>query len=349
MMSAHEPVPEEGAGAMPAKAKAIILMYHRITRTELDPWGMCVSPENFSEHLHAIRQVATPMSLVDFVRARESGELPERAVVVTFDDGYLDNFERALPLLRQHQVPATLFITTCNIDSPREFWWDRLETLLLAPTTLPERLELPLDSGVRVWELGSAANYSAVERENDRGTMAWLAGKDGRLRFFYDVWKSLWPLAADKREQALDQLANWSGVDSSPSPSRRSMSSAEIHAMGQESLMTIGAHTVDHPPLSAHPAEFQSEQILLGRENLQQILGVPVTTFAYPHGEYSPETIRLLRNAGFECAVTVQQKVVGLDSDDMTLPRFGVRDLPGGAFRAQLDAWFGLPEMPATA
>ena len=123
---------------MQAPPKAVILMYHRITRTELDPWGMCVSPENFSEQLESIRRVATPMSLVDFVRARQSGDLPERAVVVTFDDGYVDNFEVALPILRQHRVPATLFVATCNIGTDREFWWDRLETLLLATGTLPE-------------------------------------------------------------------------------------------------------------------------------------------------------------------------------------------------------------------
>ena len=99
---------------MQVPPKAVILMYHRITRVELDPWGMCVSPENFSQQLESIRKVATPMSLADFVRARQSGELPERAVVVTFDDGYVDNFETALPLLRQHQVPATLFVTTCE-------------------------------------------------------------------------------------------------------------------------------------------------------------------------------------------------------------------------------------------
>ena len=87
----------------------------------------------------------------------------------------------------------------------------------------------------------------------------------------------------------------------------------------------------------------QAEQIIGSRDRLQEILGFPVATFAYPHGEYSPETIRILEDAGFECAVTVEQKLAGSDTDAMKLPRFGVKDVGGDAFLAQLKQWFGLP------
>lgn len=328
---------------MQAPPKAVILMYHRIVRTELDPWGMCVSPENFSEQLGSIRRVATPMSLVDFVRARESGALPERAVVVTFDDGYIDNYEIALPILRQHQVPATLFVTTCNIGTDREFWWDRLETLLLAAGTLPDTLELQLPSGSRHWDLGGAANYSTEDLAADQGTKAWSAARGTRLGFFYDVWKTLWPLPEAVRETALDQLAAWVGFEAGQNLSRRTMTTEEIRLMGHEGLMEIGAHTVNHPPLPAHEPSVQAEQILGSRDRLQQILGFPVLTFAYPHGEYSPETIRILEEAGFKCAVTVEQKLAGSDTEAMKLPRFGVKDVGGEAFLGQLNQWFSLP------
>lgn len=322
--------------------KAIILMYHRINPTATDPWGMCVSPDHFSGQLAAIKQVATPISLIDFVRTRETGELPERAVVVTFDDGYIDNFEQALPIIRHHEVPATLFVTTCNIDTAREFWWDHLETILLTPGMLPDRLELEMDSGTKVWELASAASYTEQDALNDCGVMAWTA-KTGRLGFFYNVWKALWPLADDRRAEVLDQLMAWTGVKLSPSTARRSMTSAEIQRMAEDSLMTIGAHTVDHPPLPAHAAHAQLDQILRSRDQLQAILGSPVTTFAYPHGEFSPETIQLLHDTDFECAVTVQQKLASRSSDAMRLPRFGVKDIDGSAFLEQLNKWFELP------
>lgn len=328
---------------MQVQPKAVILMYHRITRTNLDPWGMCVSPGNFSEQMDCIRRVATPMSLVEFVRSRESGDLPERAVVVTFDDGYVDNFEVALPILRQHRVPATLFVTTCNIGTGREFWWDRLETLLLAVGTLPGKLQLQLPSGALEWELDRAASYTAEDLDADQGIKAWTAARGTRLGFFYDVWKTLWPLPEQDREAALGRLEAWAGVEAEPSAARRTMSAEEIRAMGREGLMEIGAHTVNHPPLPAHDASLQAWQILESRDRLQEIVGLPVATFAYPHGEYSPETIRILREAGFECAVTVEQKLAGMNSEPMKLPRFGVKDVGGDAFMEQLQHWFSLP------
>jgi len=326
---------------MQAEAKAVILMYHRIARVDLDPWSMCVAPERFSEQLDAIKRVARPMSL--------PGRLPERAVVVTFDDGYVDNFEQAVPILRQHEVPATFFVSTGNIDTAREFWWDRLETLLLGIGTLPDPLELQLPSETRRWALGEAANYSAADQTADRFTNPWSAEPGTRLGVFYEVWKTLWPLPEAARAHALDRLAAVIGVEASPAPSRRTLSSDEIRSMGQDTLVEIGAHTVNHPPLSAHDVSEQSEQILNCRDQLQQILGCAVTSFAYPHGKFSPDTIRLLRESGFECAVTTEHKLADRSCDAMQLPRFGVKDVGGNDFLSQLREWFKLPSIDPPA
>ena len=344
MMGAPDSTIQVGAGATPAQSKAVILMYHRITQAELDPWGMCVSPENFSEHLAAINAVATPMSLIDYTRSLTAGTLPAGAVVVvTFDDGYVDNFEQALPLLRRHRVPATLFVATCHVDSDGEFWWDRLETALLTAGTLPDRLVLQLPDGdSREWLTGMAATYAAEDMKADRDVRAWSAKPGTRLGFFYDVWKTLWPMPDDIREKALDQVERWAGVGKFKGQSRRSMTSEEIRNMGREGIMEIGSHTVNHPPLPAHESSVQFAQIRESRDRLQEILGLPVTTFAYPHGEYSEETIRILRELGFECAVTVEQRIAGEGSDVMKLPRFGVKDEGGDVFRIQLESWLAL-------
>lgn len=324
--------------------QAVILMYHRIDRVELDPWGMCVTPENFSGHLEAIKRVAQPMSLLDFVQAREAGELPERSVVITFDDGYVDNFQQALPLLQRHHVPATFFISTGNIDSGAEFWWDRLESILLGPDTLAGQLELPLPSGTVAMTLGEGARYEAAERAADRGVYPWTAAPGSRLRFFYEVWKNLWPLAETVREDALQHLGHWAGVDSLPSASRRTMTSAELRSMAAEPLAEIGAHTVSHPPLSNRDVAEQAGQILDCRDRLQQILGVRVASFAYPHGKYLPETVRILEDSGFRCAVTTEHRLADADSEPMKLPRFGAKDVAGDAFLLQLRQWFGIAE-----
>jgi peptidoglycan/xylan/chitin deacetylase (PgdA/CDA1 family) len=264
-------------------------------------------------------------------------------VVVTFDDGYVDNHDHALPLLRQHEVPATLFVTTCNIDSNREFWWDRLESLLLVPERLPDRLELDLPQGRVALEPGDAIGYSPEQRRRDVGVNAWRAAPGTRLAFYYHVWKTLWPIPSTLRDAAIDAVAEWTGAVPDSGDRRRTMTASELRTVAQSGWMKLGAHTQDHPPLPAHPESEQARQILESKRRLEDIIGDQVTTFAYPHGEHSPDTVRLLRDAGFECAVTVEQKLAHGRTDPMRLPRFGVGNLDAKAFEEQLGAWFGLP------
>jgi peptidoglycan/xylan/chitin deacetylase (PgdA/CDA1 family) len=102
--------------------RAIILGYHRIADVEGDARSMCVSQHNFQEQLEALRRMAHPISLTMLVRGLREGGLPPRAVAITFDDGYVDVLEHACPLLEQHQMPASVFITTGYLGS--SFPWD---------------------------------------------------------------------------------------------------------------------------------------------------------------------------------------------------------------------------------
>ncbi len=326
-----------------AAQDALILMYHRIADTDMDPWAMCVGPDNFSGQLEAICALGTPIGLLDYVRDAARGELPPRPIVVTFDDGYIDNLREALPLLERHGVPATIFITTGNIGSEEEFWWDWLETLLLRPPTLPPRLALELPTGAAEWNLDSAIHHDQQARIADRTTPAWKAVPGTRLRFFYDVWKRLWPLDPGPRREAMQVIAAWANAGAHPAATRRTMTAAEIREIASSPWIGIGAHTVVHPPLPAHAIEVQAREILDSQRVLREITGAAVTSFAYPHGEYSDDTIALLHQAGFECAVTVEQKTARPDMDSMKLPRFGVKDVGGDAFLAQFAPLLGAP------
>lgn len=324
---------------MTSQPAAVILMYHRVAEVTVDPWGLCVSPGNFSTQLEACRRVGTPISLQDFVHLSPS-DLPARSVIVTFDDGYLDNLEQALPLLEAHSVPATVFVATGNIDTDREFWWDELESILLVPGRLPDRLDLKVDDDVLSWQLGEAAEVTADELLAEGETRPWSAEQGTRLRLFSDIWSALWPLKAAERRVALDALAEWAGTAPSHDPTRRTMFSGEIRAMARGGLVSIGAHTVDHPPLPAHPQSEQLWQIRESKRVLEELIGTDVDTFAYPHGEYSSDTVDLVRQVGFRCAVTVGHEPVGEITDPMLLPRYGVKNVAGDVLAGQLDAWF---------
>ena len=86
-------------------SKALILLYHRIAELELDPWNLCVTPDHFAEQLEVLQKYANPISLKQLVSFHRAGNIPERTVVVTFDDGYADNLHYAKPILEKYQTP----------------------------------------------------------------------------------------------------------------------------------------------------------------------------------------------------------------------------------------------------
>ena len=85
-------------------ATGTILMYHRIAKVDLDPWGMCVTPENFAEQIHLIKKNGQVMALDELVDALRTGRQPKNGIVITFDDGYVDNLTHALPVLEEHTL-----------------------------------------------------------------------------------------------------------------------------------------------------------------------------------------------------------------------------------------------------
>src|SRR5262245_50672892 len=86
-------------------ARGLILMYHRVADPDLDPWGLRVSPEHFAEQLEVVNRYFHPLSMQDLLRHLQRAKVPNRSIVVTFDDGYVDNLQHARPLLERYDVP----------------------------------------------------------------------------------------------------------------------------------------------------------------------------------------------------------------------------------------------------
>ena len=102
-----------------------ILVYHRVANVSHDPLQLCVSPQNFKKQIIYLKKNFNLIPLSQMVNNLKSHKIKERAVAVTFDDGYSDNLYTALPILEEFNVPATIFITTGNIDSQEDFYWDK--------------------------------------------------------------------------------------------------------------------------------------------------------------------------------------------------------------------------------
>jgi peptidoglycan/xylan/chitin deacetylase (PgdA/CDA1 family) len=326
--------------AMRVVPKGLILMYHRIGEPVLDPWSLHVSPKHFQEQMEVLQKLAKPMSLRELAQSQKDGRISDRAVAVTFDDGYADNLYQGKPILERYNIPATFFIATGHIGKTINFWWDGLQQLLLQPGTLPERLTINIDGNSYTWDLGTAVNYTEADLQRDKGQKVWESKPGTRFNFYYLVWQSVRTLPEQGILEAMQQIQAWVGREVVATPEDRSLQPDEILTLGSGRLAEIGAHTVNHPSLAEHSSAYQQQEIQQSKADLEKLLNRPVTTFAYPYGSFVGETMTLAEQAGLECACSTVENVVWFRSQTYRLPRYHVHDWNGEEFAAEIEKWF---------
>ncbi|MEG3439699.1 polysaccharide deacetylase family protein [Pannus brasiliensis CCIBt3594] len=316
-----------------ARSRGVILMYHRVAAADIDPWELCVSPRNFAEHLQVLQSEARPLGLREFARLNREGRLPERAVAITFDDGYADNLYHARPLLETYGIPATVFVAAGYIGKGEEFWWDELARRLFGPGKLPEKLALEFDGKIERWEVGTDSDAS-------RNHSLTTAPPGSRLHLYRSLWQRLLPLADDERRWRLREIARWAGGEGEARADDLPLDRPELEKLADSEAIEIGAHTLTHPFLPARPPAEQRDEIREGKKRLEEMLDRPVTSFSYPFGGYTPETIEGVRAAGFDLACSTVTESCWRQSERWQLPRPGVGDWNGEEFSRQLARWF---------
>jgi peptidoglycan/xylan/chitin deacetylase (PgdA/CDA1 family) len=237
------------------------------------------------------------------------GTLPVRSACVTFDDGYRDNVEVALPILRRHGVPATFFLATSFLDGGR-MWNDSvIETVRRARGDTLDARCIGLDT----------LNISTIELKRHAIERALAA-----LKY----------LPLDERQRRVEALGSAHEL-----PSDLMMTAGQAQRL-HANAMEIGAHTVTHPILARLNPEHAGNEIRDSKTRLEAITGAPVTLFAYPNGkpgdDYLAEHVGIVRRLGFEAAVSTAWGVAHAASDPFQLPRFTPWDRTPGKFLLRL-------------
>lgn len=321
---------------------ALVLMYHRVADLQTDPQLLAVSPTHFEEQLQVLREYARPLRLSEVCDKLEAGTLPNRSVVLTFDDGYADNLHCARPLLARYDVPATLFVTAGHVGSDRELWWDQLDRLLLQPGTLPDHLRLHLDGSTYHWEAGDAAAYTDIDFRRYRDWHIERADDPTpRHRLYRDLYHRLHSLDAANRRRAMHDLRVWANADAVGRPTHRLLSLEELASVAGDEVIEVGAHTLTHPPLATLSDDEQQKEIVGSKRMLEAVVGRTVAGFAYPHGSLTAETVAHVRAVGFTYACSSEPDVVWPDADRFRLPRVVARDWDGVTFARWLKGWIG--------
>lgn len=329
---------------------AAILLYHRVADDAVDAFGNRVTPANFASHLEVLCEEFHPVRLRDLADPGARQRLPGRAVAVTFDDGYADNLHTARPLLNRYAVPATVFVATAALGGAREFWWDRLERLLLGTPRLERRLQVELGGKLYETDLFGWELYEAAAWPEHAG---WTAYGDPdptpRHRALRELWQTLRLLPEAARLEAIDRIAMWAGAVEWP-PARCLMTASEVTELASDDLFDIGAHTVSHPSLASLGPEMQWQEIANSRRALEALLGREVAHFAYPFGQsldYDAATVELVHRAGFTVACTARAAAFEAKTPVLELPRISVWNHDGAALASTLEEYFQDP-LPAT-
>jgi peptidoglycan/xylan/chitin deacetylase (PgdA/CDA1 family) len=322
---------------------ALILLYHRVTELPSDPQLLCVSRQHFAEHLEILRKHGRPVPLRELTRSLPNGNLLRRRIVVTFDDGYADSLLNAKPLLERYEIPATVFVTSGYVGQEREFWWDELDRLFLHGGKLPDALRIVVNGHTHEWQLGGPADY---RQHSDGVDATWNVENrrdpSPRQRVYRSLCDLLHPLPDRDQRTILETLVAWAGVERVCRPTHRALTPHEVFQLAAGGLVEVGSHTLTHPVLSGLPEASQKDEIEGSKAQLEEIVGQPVGSFAYPYGarsHYTAQTVVAVRAAGYDRACSNFAGTVRRGSDPWQLPRFLVRDYDGEEFTRRLERW----------
>lgn len=302
---------------------ALVLLYHRVTKLDWDPHFLAVSPQNFYEQVDYLRKYCTLLNIEEFYEIlSQRKKFPRKAVIISFDDGYADNYHEALPILESLQSQAIFYITTSNIDTNLELYWDDLERIVVSKHILPPVIEI---------------EYKNQSIRFDVST------PESRHQTYFSICRLLRFSPIPERKRVMEHLHNLTGVPLSGRPSHRLLTTSEIQAMNRSASAVIGAHTHNHPSLGVLPIELQFDEMITSREILRKITGNPVLHFSYPYGtkqDYNHDSLKVCHKLGFKMVCSNYYGQVHSWTDLLRVPRVLVRDWDRKQFAQYLAKYF---------
>ncbi len=310
--------------------RCTVIVYHRIAWTPLGYHDVCVSPGRFRDHLeYMVRHGYAFLSLEQYQEYLAGRLALDRdSVVVSFDDGYRDNYTAAFPLLKELGIPAAVFLCTGPLETGDPLWWDRIGDVVrecrrvgVRSTVADPDVPAPL-----------AAVFARALVASDRRASAEI----GRL---VDLVKGL---STPERERTVAALERQAPLGDASSPMLTWDMVREMHAAG----ITFCAHSVTHPDFSRLAPEEARGEIGASKRSIEDQLGVPMTAFAYPYGKqrfFNASTIDALRENGFHWAYTTENGVNDPHTSPYALRRDGMRDVPAYVLAVRLAGVFEHP------
>lgn len=304
------------------RKRAVVLMYHRvIAPDERDATfshpGILVDTPTFEQHLRLLRKHFRVLTVNEFARCMERGEpFPARSCLVTFDDGWIDNYTRAFPLLKKYDVPAVIFLPCGYIGTGRRFWQ---ETLARALHRALREAQVPVHR-----RLLDEAGLTEPYPEGDAQTKAVLVETVERI-------KSAAPEARQSLLEAASAIV--AGGSATASDIDAFVTWDQVREMAAGGI-SFGSHTTEHELLTQLPDDRVRFELGGSKQTIEQALRRPVVAFAYPNGDHDTRTCRAVAESGYAIAFTTQPGRVEPQDDRYRIRRINVHQ--GSAASAPL-------------
>ncbi|HEY8550225.1 MAG TPA: polysaccharide deacetylase family protein [Vicinamibacterales bacterium] len=298
------------------RGRTVVLLYHRVLSPDQveNCWShraIVVERDTFARHMAALRREFEVLSLEQFTERLASPSASTRpACLVTFDDGWWDTYAQAWPVLREHGIPAVVFLPTQFIGSTQRFWQERLGAVLYelwrrsrSDAALVTRAR-PVLERLELASLLDAPAASAREVVRDLVQRRKLLDPRGAAAAIDE----LVALLGTETDGPLDGFMTW--------PQVREMAEAGI---------AFGAHTISHRILTTLPPDEVEQEVRGSRETLLRELGT-APAFSYPNGNWNRDVAAAVGNAPFALAFTTQPGAVSATADRLALPRINIHE-----------------------
>lgn len=295
------------------KENSVILMYHRVVpgkeAEKSVQAGMYVAPETLEAHLRFLTKYFTMVTIHElsfslFSRANRLNDKPLCAL--TFDDGWYDFFVYAFPILKSHQVPATVFLPTDYIGTQRWFWTDRLASLFQ--------------------QRGNSRNPRVSHPNIQSSLVSKLLNLKGspesRIEAAIDLLKRY---PNKKIENVIKELASRWDITLNLT-GRVFLTWEEARDMAQSHLISFGSHTASHRILTTLQKQEIEYELWKSRDILitKKVVNPAFIPFSYPNGSYNSEIARIVKDAGYSLAVTTEKGCNCNASDLFRLKRVSI-------------------------
>jgi len=291
-------------GKVQLRNHAVILMLHRVIKNKNQarlPHNnpLCIDTETFNKLIIFLKK---HFEIVDLESAINSNHSLKPKLTLTFDDGWKDNILHAYPILKKHNIPASVFLSTDYIGENKGFWWESIaKKLWQSPLSVNKEHLL---KSLNKYSISVNQNIFNTEKTNSKSLLI--------LEFIQSL--------KDIEPQELNTLAERFFFDNTPD----ALDWSDVRLMEDSGLIKFGPHGAQHYILTGLDQSACEHDIMRSHAALNEHCARPLKIYCYPNGNNNSVIQSLLSNLGYTHALSTQSGLISTKQNEYCLPRIDV-------------------------